>query len=99
MQQSALQSLGFLFFITHCGALSPFFFLSLHPSVSPTMSLGITTDPCLSMPLSRLTAKLQLRASCVCLRWHTATAALGLGSGRRRRHTWGSQGLLRCLTH
>src|SRR6266702_3687995 len=77
MQQSALQSLGYLILITRCGALSPFFFLSLHPSVSPTMSLGIiTTDPCLSMLLLRLTAKLQLRATCVCLRWHTATTAL-----------------------
>ena len=110
----------------HC---LPFFFLSLHPSISPTMSLGITTDPCLSMLLSRLTAKLQLCASCVCLQWHMAmaalshphshrtpphcsahhlpvqdpwapvAAALGLGLGRRRRCTWGSQGLLRCSTH
>src|SRR6266702_1030865 len=63
--------------ITHCGALSPFFFFfPLHPSVSPTMSLGITTDPCLSMLLSRLTAKLQLRVGCVCLGWHTTMAAL-----------------------
>ncbi len=108
--------------------VSLFFFFPFIP-VSPTMSLGITTDPCLSMLLSRLTAKPQLHASCVCLWWHTAmtalshphshrtpphcpmhclpvwhpwapvAAALGLGSGRRRRHTWGSQGLLRCLTH